>query len=158
MERFFENLQKAEERINKIDHIIYVTFPLLKDKNILIQSLLGIKEAIVECINSILQYEYLHKRIELSKDPNQNFELFKKKCSRYYSIEEKEVNLIENLFDLARSHKKSPMEFMKEGKVIILSDNMLKKAFTVEDLKIFLKMSKNVIGKTKRIFQKFPHS
>jgi hypothetical protein len=142
----------------KIDHIIYVTFPLLKDKNILIQILLGIKEAIVECINSILQYEYLHKRIELSKDPNQNFELFKKKCSRYYSIEEKEVNLIENLFDLARSHKKSPMEFMKEGKVIILSDNMLKKAFTVEDLKIFLKMSKNVIGKTKRIFQKFPHS
>lgn len=156
MERFFESLHKAEEKINTIDHIVYVTFPLLKDKTILIKSLLGIKEVVVECINSILQYEYLHKRIELSRDPNQNFELFKKKCSRYYSIEEKEVNLIEKLFELVKSHRKSPMEFIKEGRVVILSENMLKKTFTIEDIKIFLEMSKNLIKKTKRIFQKIP--
>lgn len=154
MERFFEILQKAEKKINTIDHIVYVTFPLLKDKTILIKSLLGIKEIVVECINSILQYEYLHKRIELFNDSNKNFELFKKKCSRYYSIEEKEVNLIEKLFDLEKSHRKSPIEFIKDGRVVILSNDMLKKTFTVEDIKIFLEMSKNLIKKTKRVFQK----
>jgi phosphopantetheinyl transferase (holo-ACP synthase) len=156
MKRFLEKIQEAEKELKTIDHIIYVTFPLLKDKNILIKSLLGIKEAIVKCINSILQYEYLHKRIELSNDPNKNFMLFKEKCSKIYFIDEKEISTIERLFDLAKSHRKSPMEFIKEGRVVILSDNMLKKTFTVEDIKIFLEMSKKVIQKTKGVFQKIP--
>jgi hypothetical protein len=80
--------------------------------------------------------------------------LFKEKCSKIYSIDEKEIGTIEKLFDLAKSHRKSPMEFIKEGRVIILSDNMIKKTFTVEDIKIFLEMSKKVIQKTKGVFQK----
>jgi len=156
MKRFLENLQEAEKEIKTMDHIVYITFPLLKDKNILIKSLLGIKEAIVKCINSILQYEYFHKRIELSDNPNKNFMLFKEKCSKKYSIDEKEIKSIEDLFDLARSHRKSPMEFIKDGKVVILSENMLKKTFTVEDVKKFLEMSKKIIEKTKEVFQKIP--
>ena len=158
MKRFFENLQEAEKELKTIDHIVYITFPLLKDKNLLIKSLLGIKEIVVKCINSILQYEYFHKRIELSNDPSKNFTLFKERCSKNYSIDEKEIKTIEELFDLARSHKKSPMVFIKEEKVVILSDNLLKKTFTMEDVKKFLEMSKKMIKKTKEIFQKFPRN
>lgn len=126
MEKFFENIQKTEEELRTIDHIVYVTFPLINDKNILIKSLLKIKESVVRCINLILQYEYFHKRIELSNNPTKNFMLFKEKCSMKYSIGESEIRAIENLFDLVKSHRQSPMEFIKNGKVVILSDNMIK--------------------------------
>jgi len=154
MRQLFENLLEAERELKKIDHIIYVTFPLLKDKNILIKSLVHTKEAVVKCINSILQYEYFHNKIELSENPLINFRIFKEKCSRNYFIEEKEVKMIEELFDLAKSHKQSPMEFIKDGKVIILSDKMVKKTFTLEDVKRFLEMSKKVVEKTKGVFIK----
>lgn len=153
MENFSENIQKTEEELRTIDHIVYVTFPLLRDKNILIKSLLKIKETVVRCINLILQYEYFHKRIELSDNPTKNFMLFKEKCSMKYSLGESEIRDIEELFDLARSHKKSPMEFIKNGKVVILSDNMIKKTFSLEDVKKFLEISKKMIKKTKEIFQ-----
>jgi hypothetical protein len=155
MKRFFENLLEAEKELKTIDHIIYITFPLLKEKNILIKSLLHTKEAIVKCINSILQYEYLHKRIELSDNPTTNFKLFKEKCSKRYSISEKEIKTIEELFDLVKSHRQSPMEFIKNGRVVILSNSMLGKTFTVEDVKRFLETSKNMVKKTKEVFKKY---
>jgi len=151
MRKIFENLLEAERELKRIDHIIYITFPLLKDKNILIKSLIHTKEAVAKCINSILQYEYFHRKIELSENPITNFRLFKEKCSKNYFINEKEVKMIEELFDLAKSHKQSPMEFIKDGKVIILSDNMVKKTFTLEDVKKFLEMSKRVVEKTKEV-------
>ncbi|MFH1365450.1 MAG: hypothetical protein ABIH28_02620 [archaeon] len=154
MKRFFESLQKAEKELKIIDHIIYVTFPLVKEKNLLIKSLLSINEAIIICINSILQYEYIHKRIKLSNDPYQNFKLFKEKCSKNYFINEKEIKMIEELFDLAKSHKKSPMEFIKDGRVVILSNDMSKRIFNIEDVKKFLEMSKKVIEKTKEVFRR----
>jgi hypothetical protein len=154
MDRFLESLKKAEQKIAATDHLVYVTFPLVKEKNILIQSLLSIKEIVIMCINLILQYEYLNKRIDLSSDPSQNFRIFKEECSKTYFIQERDIKEIERMFDLARSHKKSPMELIKDGKVVILSKNMEKKTFTIEDIKIFLGISKKIIEKTKKIFCK----
>ena len=38
MEKFLENLGKAQEGINRVEHLIYVVFPLLKDKKILLRA------------------------------------------------------------------------------------------------------------------------
>ena len=69
MEKFLENLQEAENIIQTIDHMVYVTFPLIQDKKLLLKIILETKTAIANCINSILQYEYLYKRIRLYKEP-----------------------------------------------------------------------------------------
>ncbi|GAJ08281.1 unnamed protein product, partial [marine sediment metagenome] len=84
MEKFLENLQEAQKTIQVIDHMIYVTFPLIKDKKILTKILTETKSAITNCINSILQYEYLYKRVNLYKDAKTNFRIFIKKCCPYY--------------------------------------------------------------------------
>ena len=68
MEKFLEGLQKAEKTIQEADHIVYVTFPLIKDKRLLLKVLQEIKNAVIICINSVLQYEYLYKRIRIYKD------------------------------------------------------------------------------------------
>jgi len=154
MEKFLENIIAAEKKIQTADHMIYVTFPLIKDKRLLLKILQEIKNALIGCITSILQYEYLYKRITLYKDPKLNFKTFVEKCAPRYQIIKEEINLILELFDFIEKHKESPFEFLKDNKVVILSNNLKPKTLTVEKTKEFLMLVKNILRKTRETFKK----
>lgn len=149
MEKFLENLYEAEKILLKIDHMLYVTYPLVQDKLLLLKILLETKNAIVKCINSILQYEYLYRRIRLSKDPKENLRMFKIKCAPRYNISVDEIKLILELFDTIEKHKKSPFEFKKDEKIIILSESSQPKVIVIEDTKQFLILAKGILEKIK---------
>jgi len=149
MEKFLENLEKAEKILQTASHLTYVTYSLVKDKKLLLKILSETKEAVANCINSILQYEYLYKRIRLSSDPKINLKTFIEKCAPRYNISQEDIQKILKLFELAEKHKKSPFEFVKEDKVVILSENMNSETVTIEKIKEFLVVSKDVLEKTK---------
>ena len=152
MEKFLQNIQEAEKTIRTVDHMIYVTFPLIKDKRLLLKIILETKTAIANCINSILQYEYLYKRINLYKDPLSNFRTFKDKCAPRYEITGEEVKLVLELFDIVEKHKKSAMEFIRREKVVILSESLEQKTISVEKAKEFILLAKSILNKTKGKF------
>ena len=153
MEKFLENIIAAEKKIQTADHLIYITFPLIKDKRLLLKILQEIKNAAVNCISSILQYEYLYKRISLYKDSKSNFRTFIEKCTPRYQITKEEINLILELFDFIEKHKESPFEFIKDDKVVILSNGLKPKTLTVEKIKEFLILIKNILRKTREVFK-----
>ena len=153
MEKFLENLLAAEKTLQTADHMIYVTFPLIKDKRLLLKILQETKNALTYCINSILQREYIYKRITLYKDSKTNFKTFIEKCAPRYKIAKEEIVLIIELFDILEKHKQSPFEFVKDDKVVILSKNMQPKTLTIEKTKEFLINAKNILKKTKEMFQ-----
>ncbi|MCK5149592.1 hypothetical protein KAJ87_01555 [Candidatus Pacearchaeota archaeon] len=150
MEKFLESIQEAEKIIKNVDHMIYITFPLIKEKKLLLKILLETKIAIANCINSILQYEYIYKRITLYKSAKTNFMTFIQKCSQKYEITKQEIKLILELFDIIEKHKHSPIEFIKNEKIIILSENLNPKIITIEKIKEFLLLSKSILTKTKK--------
>lgn len=154
MEKFLENSIAAEKKIQTADHMIYVTFPLIKDKRLLLKILQEIKNAVMDCISSILQYEYLYKRITLYKNPKSNFKIFIEKCAPRYQITKEEINLILELFDFIEKHRESPFEFIKDNKVIILSNDLNPKTLTIEKTKEFLMLVKNILRKTRETFKK----
>ncbi len=149
MEKFLENIRQAEKITRTADHLIYVTFPLIKDKRILLILISELKKAIANCINAILQYDYLFKKISLYQDAKINFETFKNKSSKRFDITEEEIKLITKLFEIEQYHQKSSMEFTKDNKLIILSDDMRQKIITLDEIKQFLQLSKDVLKKTK---------
>lgn len=153
MEKFLENIQEAQKTIQTIDHIIYVTYPLIQDKKILIKVLTETKNAITNCINSILQYEYLQKRIELYKDAKANFRIFLQKCCPYYQITKEEIDSILELFELVEKHKQSASEFMRDEKVVILSENLKTEIITLEKIKEFFYLAKEILKKTLKIIK-----
>ena len=154
MEKFLENIIAAEKKIQIVDHMIYVTFPLIKDKRLLLKILQEIKNAVMDCISSILQYEYLYKRIILYKNPKSNFKIFIEMCTPRYQITKEEINLILELFDFIEKHRESPFEFIKDDKVIILSNDLNPKTLTIEKTKEFLMLVKNILRKTRETFKK----
>lgn len=152
MEKFIEYLREAEQIIRKIDHMTYVTFPLIKDKRVLLKILLETKIAITNCISSMLQYEYIFKRINLYKDPRENFKTFTDKCALRYGITREEIRKIIELFNLVEKHRQSSMEFVKNEKIIILSGNMSKETLELEKIKEFLNLAKKILDKTKAVY------
>ena len=153
MEKFIEYLEESGKRIAIADHLLYVTFPLVKDKNLLLKILEEINSGITSCLNSILQYEYLFKKIRLYSDPKQNLEVFKQKCAPRFSITPNEIKSIIELFEIIKSHKQSPFEFMKDEKIVILSDNMSQKIINLEKAKEFLASAKSIFEKTKKVIK-----
>ncbi len=152
MDKFLENLEEAGKIISIADHMLYVTFPLIKDKNLLLKILSDTKIAISKCISSVLQYEYFYKRIKLCSDPKTNFRTFEEKCTKRYNITEQEIRLIAELFDVVEEHKKSSMEFMKNEKVVILSENLQQKIVPIEKVREFLALAKNILKKSEKQF------
>ena len=153
MEKFLENIQEAEKTIQVIDHMIYITYPLIKDKRILTKLLTETKNVITNCINSILQYEYLYKRITLYNNPRTNFKTFKEQCAQTYKINKEEIDSIIKLFELVEKHKQSTMEFLKNEKVVILSENLKTETITIEKIKEFFNLSKKIMNKTLAIIK-----
>ena len=152
--KFVKNLKNSEEILQTIDHIISVTYPLFKDKKILIKLMLELKIATLKIIESILQYEYIQKRIKLSKKSSENFKIFEKKSASKYQIDDKEIDSIKFIFKIAEKHKTSKMEFVRGNKVIILDE---KSNYEILDLKIIkhhLKITKNILEKVKKKLKK----
>ncbi len=147
MQKILKNLESAANLIKTSDHLIYLTFPLLQDKRILLKAISRIKESLNICINSILKYEYLKNNIRLYKEPKKNFKVFKDSCSGKYQITDQEIKEIIELFELTSHQEKSAVEFMKNEKVIILSENMKKKEVSLEKAKSFLNLAKSILKK-----------
>lgn len=150
MEKFLQNLQEADRIIKAVDHLVYVTFPLVKDKRMLLKILVETKNAVALCINSILQYDYIYKKIRLYHDTKENFRTFKEKCASRYGISQEEINKITSLFEIAERHRKSPFEFVRQDKVVIMSENFYPEAITLEKTKEFVILAKNVLFKVEK--------
>ena len=142
-------LTKAIKDIKISDHMIYVTYPVIKDKRLLMKALDQVYESIVSIINSILQYDFLNKRLELYKEPRANWDSFVNKCSRRYNITPEEITVISELFSLVESHKKSPIEFQRKDKIVIMSDSLKTTLIDSEKLKKYLNLAKNLVNKAK---------
>jgi|SRR3989344_5243117 len=153
MEKFLENLILAEKTIKSADHMIYVTFPLIKDKRLLFKVLQETKNAVALCINSILQYEYIYKRIKLYKDSKLNLRIFIEKCVPRYNITKEEINLVHELFDFVEKHKESPFEFIKDDKLVVLSSSLRPRTMTIEKTKAFMITAKSILRKSKDVMK-----
>ena len=152
MQKIIENLSEADKKIQIANHLIYVTFPLIKNKRLLIKIIQDLKTAVLNCVNSILQYESLKKRIKLTRDPLENFKIFSEQCAPEYDLTNQETNQILDLFEIARKQEQSSMEIMKNERVILLSKNLTSEFITIETAKKYLQLSINLLKKTKGKF------
>lgn len=154
MQKFIEYLVEAQKITKSVDHLFYITFPLVKDKRLLIKIISESKKAIICCINTILQYEYIQGNIKLEKDSIKNFKTFREKCAEKYQINQEEITLIVEIINLMEKYKKSTHEIFKENRIIMLDENMKQDSVSLEKAKSFLNVTKSLLLKTKNEISK----
>ena len=152
---FLDEIVEAEKFWQSADHLIYITLPIVKDPKLMIRALENLHRGVVKNISLILKFEYLYKRVQLSKDSKKNLEIFFRKCAGRYSLGELDKKLIKDIVILGRKHKESGVEFSKSGKVIILDDNLGTSELTLEKMKEYLQTGKRLLENTNRNFKSF---
>jgi len=156
-DKFLLSLEKAKKSLETADHLTYMTYPLIKENRLLLKILEELYNSIINAINAILQYEYLYKRIQIYQDSKENFNTFKRISARYNVSQEQLSKLIE-IMTLTEKHKKSPFEFIKNGKLVIMSDNLNIDTLTIEKIKVFIIETKDFLRKSSlaiRLCRKF---
>lgn len=152
-EKFIENLDKARSLLQTADHMLYMTYPLVKEKRLLLKILSEIYIVGVSIVNAILQYEYFYKRINLYKNARENFYVFKNKCAPRYSISNEQIEKILEIFDLAEKHKTSPFEFVRNNKVVIMTNALHTDTITIEKMKNYIFLCKDLLRKAETIIR-----
>ena len=145
-ERFMQSLDEALKALQIADHMTYITFPLVKEKRLMLKILSELSLAILSTINAILQYEHYYKRIQIYSDSRENFNTFRKIAGRYEITPEQLKKIIE-IISLAEKHKRSPFEFVKNDKIVILSDRMQTDTISIDKIKSFLIEVKDILKK-----------
>lgn len=152
-EKFIENLDKAASLLQTADHMLYMTYPLIKEKRLLLKILNEIYIVNLNIVNAILQYEYFYKRVNLYKDAKENFSVFKNKCAPRYGIDEEQIRKILEIFNLAEKHKKSPFEFVRNNKVVIMTNALKTDTVTIEKMKDFIITAKDLLRKAETVIR-----
>ena len=148
MEKFQENLNDAIKNLQIADHMTYVTLPLVKDNRLLLKIFDNIYKSIVGCVNAILNYEYLYKRIKIYSSTNENMQTFVHKCAKKYDLTNEQIKKIQQIIILNKQHKQSAMEFVKQNRIVILSDSLGTQILDVQKIKEFLLLAKELLMKT----------
>ena len=146
MEKFAIYKQRAVQNVKVADHMLTMTYPLLKDPKLLLAVLENLFMATTNTIASILYYERLFKRVPPFHDTFESkYTMFKQKIVQRYQVDLKWVRFIAELKELVQDHKESTTEFPRKGKFFMADDNYRIKTLGEEDLKYYLKLTKDFV-------------
>lgn len=149
MEKFELEKLNAIKSLKSADHVLTMTFPLVKDPKLLLAVLQNLYLAFDYGSNAVLHYEYMYKRI--SNVPLEINSKMKYLNSSRLNIEKDLLYTYVELKELYDGYKKSPVTFSRQNKFIIctsdyktteLNPDLLKKY--VSKAKIFISHVHNI--------------
>ena len=161
MEKFQECRDKAKKNIKIADHMLSVTFPLIKDTKLLLAIIENIFLSYTNSIAAILYYERLFKRIPPFHDTFESkLNVFRERCVIRHNIDKSYVMEVQDIRDIIVEHRKSPVEFKRGDKFVICSDNYRIKSISVREIrkyidkaKVFIEVMDNIVSKDEGLFR-----
>ena len=136
--------------IFKIHEII--VYPLIKDNKLLIHILKNIDKSIKYAIDAFIRYDQIYKRIRANPQSFiEKVDIFSKISSKRYPFTESDFEFIEEVDDLVKKHKESPIEFVRGDKFVICYEDYKTKILTLEKVKHMISKAKPFIFKLNNI-------
>ncbi len=155
MEKFQELRYAANKKLQLADHILTMTYPLVKDPHLLLSSIENLFLAFSYGMGSVLYYERIFKRIPQFPDTfASKFELFRDKCIKKYNIDIEYLKIIKDLRDIIIAHKKSPMEFSRNERFVICNGDYRTRTISLNEVKSYVQKAKLFIKKMTAIVSK----
>ena len=152
MEQFQESREKAKKNIQIADHMLGVTYPLVKDTKLLVAIMENIFLAHTNAMAAILYHERVFKRIPPFQDTfDSKFNMFRERCVEKYEFDKSEVADMRDIKELLVQHRKSPMEFVRKDRFVICSDNYRMKTLSLVDIQSYISKAKIFIEKMNSI-------
>lgn len=131
-----EALEAAEKRVQLADHLLGVTYPLLKETRLLLASAQNLSAGVEYAMTALLVHERRFKRVPAFKESfHSKLTVFKMRVVPRYNISAEFVTFITNLRQLIDEHNESPMEFARKEKLVICSPSYRLRTLDDRELK-----------------------
>jgi hypothetical protein len=158
MEKFQELRGEARLRLKNADHLITMTYPLVRDTKLLMAAVENLAKALELSLTSVLTYERNLKRIPpFHEQLDSKLNIFSQKVAPRYNIDRSYIKLIQDMDGLVRAHKKSPVEFVRKDKFIIASESYELRQLTLQGAKEYVERAKRFIQDMETIVSKDEH-
>ncbi len=155
MEKFQQAREKAVRNLRIADHMLYVTYPLVRDNKLLMSITENIFLALTNAMASVLYYERLFKRVPPFHETfDSKYNLFSEKIVPRYSIDRKYLHYLKTIKDIMIAHRESNVEFSRPEKYVICIEDYKTKTISVTELKDMLKIAKEFVAMCNRIVEK----
>ena len=152
MEKIKETLAKANRLFNTVDHLAYVTYPLINDTKLIINITENLYNSLVMFVDALIEYERMYKRIPpLAENFESRFDTFKNKCAPRYNIKREHIVLINDLKKLVALRKKSSMEFVRKDKFVICNEDYKTYSLSIDKVKQYIKDSKEFVERINKV-------
>ena len=162
MEKFQELRAYSKKKLDVADHMLSVTYPLLKDVKLLVAVMENTFLAYTNAMSSVLHYDRMFHKIPAFEDNFESkFNMFKQKSMVRHGINHKYLEDMQKIKILLMEHRKSPVEFSKKDKFVICSDKFDVKTISVKDMqryknncRLFIQDVSSVTSKNEDIFRR----
>ena len=148
MQEIFNSLKTSKQAFAKADHLVYMTYPAVKEVKLLYTAVEALNTALLHSLDSLLRYERLYKRISnLPKDLNSKLLIYKEYCVHKYEFDPNISLLIREIAKIVKARKDAPIEFVRKNKFVICSDDYRMKVIDEKTIKKYLSLTRPFIGK-----------
>ncbi len=144
MQAYEQFLENAKKYVRTADHLLTNTFPLVKDPRMLVSVLHNVDLAYRNIVLFMLNRDVTQGKIPDfdQTDFGAVISLFKARAERRYTIKLEYVKIVEEIYNLVKDHKSSPMEFARHEVFVICSDNYDVKTVTTANLREWIGKAK----------------
>ncbi len=155
MEKHDYRLGIAIQKLNIADHMLTVTFPLVKDTKLLIAIIENVFLSFTNGITANLLYERYYKKIPPF---NPTFDsivyMYQTLCQNKFELDKEYITILKEIKNIVHEHKKSPVEFSRNNTYVICSENCSTMIITQKKLKEYISKAKFFIQEINSIISK----
>ncbi len=124
MEEYTKVMQEAIIAFKTADHLMYVSYPLLKDNKLLLALVYNLHISGFKAVYAFLLYEKLYKRLHLlPSDFQSRIDLFESHLMGKIDIRPEVCKIIKNLKSLVDQHQRSPIEFSRKDAYVLCNED-----------------------------------
>ena len=155
MEKFEQAIHQAKKNYKLADHMLTITYPLVKDTKLLLPIIQNIFMAMGNAMASVLYHDRMYKQIpNFGNSFEEKFNVFKEHCVHRHGIDKSYIADIHDIKTIILERKKSPMEFVRKDRFVICSQSYKIRTLSIADIRSYLSKAKLFIEGMDNIIKK----
>lgn len=156
MEKYQESREAAKKYIKTADHMISVTYPLVKDPKLLLAVMDNVFLALTSSMGAILHHDRLFKKIPPFHNTFESkYRMFREKSVNLHNVDKSYLKFILDIKNIIIQHRKSPIEFSRKDAFVICSEDYKMKTLTVPEIRIYIDKTKSFVEKMVKVVSKY---
>lgn len=141
-----EYIDLAIRKLKIAEHIAANTYPAVKNPRLLLSALENVFLAYDYAMNAVLEYERLGGRVqEAKKTFPARFSLFRRSCADRLGFDKQALLDFRDIRRILQEHKKSPLEFTRNNRMVICDNNYSMRIITYADVQSYLSSARGFV-------------